>query len=141
MSVGWNLNDSTTSLPSKIYFLFQQNDCTPPICGELSEYTDSVHTDVEGLSSFLHRMWDNCQFPRLDRMKLVRNRTIPITLPSGNNILADTVFKISIGHTNLGTNLLNIRYLILYLASLKCHDSSLLIATLLVANFGAAAVA
>ena len=38
----------------------------------------------------------------LDRMKLVRNRTIPITLPSGKNILADTMFKSSIGHTNLG---------------------------------------
>ena len=38
----------------------------------------------------------------LDIMKLVRNRTIPIALPSGKNILADTMFKISIGHTNLG---------------------------------------
>ena len=37
----------------------------------------------------------------LDRMKLVRKRTIPITLPSGKNILADATFKISIGHTNL----------------------------------------
>ena len=33
---------------------------------------------------------------RLDRMKPVRNRTIPITLQSGKNILADTMFKISI---------------------------------------------
>ena len=38
----------------------------------------------------------------LDRMKLVRDRTIPITLPSGNNILTDTMFKITIGYTKLG---------------------------------------
>ena len=31
------------------------------------------------------------------------NRTIPIILPSGKNILADTMFKITIGYTNLGT--------------------------------------
>ena len=37
----------------------------------------------------------------LDRTKLGLNRSIPITLPSGKNILADTMFKISIGHTNL----------------------------------------
>ena len=38
----------------------------------------------------------------LDRMKLVRNRTIPIILPSGENLLVDTMFKIIIGYTNLG---------------------------------------
>ena len=32
----------------QIYFSFlEQNDCTPPKCGELSEYTDSAHTEVE----------------------------------------------------------------------------------------------
>ena len=36
-----------------------------------------------------------------DRVKLVSNRTIPIVLPSGTNILADTMLKISIGHTNV----------------------------------------
>ena len=36
----------------QIYLSFlEQNDCTPPKCGELSEYTDSAHTEVEGLSS------------------------------------------------------------------------------------------
>ena len=36
----------------KIYLSFlEQNDCTPPKCGELSEYTDSAHTEVEDLSS------------------------------------------------------------------------------------------
>ena len=45
----------------QIYLSFlEQNDCTPPKCGELPEYTDSAHTEVEDL----------------DRMKLVRNRTI-----------------------------------------------------------------
>ena len=37
--------------------LLEQNDCTPPKCGELSEYTDSAHTEVEDLSS---RCMNNC---------------------------------------------------------------------------------
>ena len=41
----------------------------------------------------------------LDRMKLVHDRTIPIILPSGKDILVDTMFKIIIGYTNLGTRL------------------------------------
>ena len=39
----------------------------------------------------------------LDRMKLVHDRTVPIILPSGIDILVDTMFKIIIGYTNLGT--------------------------------------
>ena len=36
----------------QIYLSFlEQNDCTPPKCGELSEYTDSAHTEVEDPSS------------------------------------------------------------------------------------------
>ena len=36
----------------QIYLSFlEQNDCTPPKCGELSEYTDTAHTEVEDLSS------------------------------------------------------------------------------------------
>ena len=31
--------------------LFVQNDCTPPKCGVLPEYTDSAHIDVEDISS------------------------------------------------------------------------------------------
>ena len=32
----------------QIYLSFlEQNDCTPPRCGELSDYTDSAHTQVE----------------------------------------------------------------------------------------------
>ena len=38
----------------------------------------------------------------LDRIKLLRNRTIPIILSSGKNILVDIMFKIIIGYTNLG---------------------------------------
>ena len=38
----------------------------------------------------------------LDKINLVRSRIIPIILPSGKNILADTMFKISIGDKNLG---------------------------------------
>ena len=91
----------------QIYLSFlEQNDCTPPKCGELSEYTDSARTEVEDLSSrYMSQMHmtdvgttqDNFILPVLpvgglpisqvwlDRMKLVRNRTIPIILPSGNN--------------------------------------------------------
>ena len=29
------------------HFLSERDDCTPPKCGELSEYTDSAHTEVE----------------------------------------------------------------------------------------------
>ena len=36
---------------NQIYLLlFAQNDSIPPKCGELSEYTDSAHTEVAGLS-------------------------------------------------------------------------------------------
>ena len=38
---------------------------------------------------------------QLDGMKLVRDFTIPIILPSGKNILIFMVFKISVGHTYL----------------------------------------
>ena len=36
----------------QIYLSFlEQNECTPPKYGELSEYTNSAHTEVEDLSS------------------------------------------------------------------------------------------
>ena len=36
----------------QIYLSFlEQNYLTPPKCGELSEYTDSAHTEVKDLSS------------------------------------------------------------------------------------------
>ena len=90
---------------------FQQNYCTPPKCGELSEYTDSAHTEVD---IFPQDIWmgqmcmtdagttqDYFILPALpvgelpisqdwlDRMKLVHDRTVPIILPSGKDILAD----------------------------------------------------
>ena len=37
----------------------------------------------------------------LDRMKLVQDRTVPIILPSGKDILVDTMFKIIIGYTTI----------------------------------------
>ena len=51
ISVGWNL-----MIPPHLFYqiypsFLEQNDCTPPKCGELSEYTDSAHTEVEDLSS------------------------------------------------------------------------------------------
>ena len=39
----------------------------------------------------------------LDRMKLISYRSIPIILPSGKNILADTMYKINIEYINIGT--------------------------------------
>ena len=41
--------------------------------------------------------------------KLSRDRTIPIILPSGKDILADTIIKITIGYTNLGTRQIQCR--------------------------------
>ena len=39
----------------QIYLSFlEQNDCIPPKCGELSEYTDSAHTEVEDHSSKMY---------------------------------------------------------------------------------------
>ena len=36
----------------QIYFLLlEQDDCTPPKCGELSDYTNIAHREVEHLSS------------------------------------------------------------------------------------------
>ena len=41
----------------QIYLSFlDQNDCTPPKCGELSDYTDSAHTEVEGRKEMFYLM-------------------------------------------------------------------------------------
>ena len=32
-------------------YVLEQTDCTPPKCGELSEYTDSAHIEVGDLSA------------------------------------------------------------------------------------------
>ena len=39
----------------------------------------------------------------LDRMKLVRDSTISVILPSGKNILVNMVFKVCVGYSNLDT--------------------------------------
>ena len=74
-----------------------RDDCTPPKCGELSEYTDSAHTEVEDHSlecmngsnvydryghdtRQLHPSWQN---------EACSHRTVPIILPSRKDILAD----------------------------------------------------
>ena len=100
---------------NQIYISFlQQNDCNTPKCGELSEYNDSAHTEVEDLSSrYMNEsdVYDHSILPAPpvgglpisldwpDRTKLVRDRTIPIILPSGNNILANRMLKLIIGYT------------------------------------------
>ena len=49
----------------ELYLSFlEQNDCTPPKCGKLSEYTDSAHTEVEDLSSRCmngSNVYDRCE--------------------------------------------------------------------------------
>ena len=47
----------------EIYISFvEQNDCTPPKCGELSEYTDTAHTEVEDLEKIYEwsDVYDRC---------------------------------------------------------------------------------
>ena len=91
----------------QIYLSFlEQNDCTPPKCGELSEYTDSAHTEVEDLSlRYMNGLMcmtdasttqDNFILPAppvgglpISQDWLIHDRTAPIILPSGKDILAD----------------------------------------------------
>ena len=45
------------------HFLFERDDCTPPKCGELSEYPDSALTEVEDPSlgcMNVSTMYDRC---------------------------------------------------------------------------------
>ena len=112
-------------IPLHLFFLiclllFVQDDCTPPEYGELSEYTevkDLFSRYTNGLD--VHDQWGTTQddsilpappvgrLPisqdRLDRVKLVCDSISQIILPSGKNILADVMFKIIIGCSNLGT--------------------------------------
>ena len=125
ISVGWNLNDSITSLLPNISFLSRAKW----LHSTKRWWTVRIHWQSShwGGGSFLKIYeWgqmcmtdagttqNNFTLPAppvgglpisqdwLDRMKLVRNRTVPIILPSGKNILAATTFKISVGYTNLG---------------------------------------
>ena len=113
-----------------LYISFlEQNDCTPPRCGDLSDYTDSAHTHVEDPSlgcmnvsnvygrcghdtRQLHPSCTACRrtatLPGLG-MKLVHDRTVPIILPTEKDILADYIFKISVGYTNLVTRQIQAR--------------------------------
>ena len=114
---------------------FEQNEYTPPKCGELSEYSDSAHNELEDVSlrcmngsnkyiTDADTTQDHFILPvlpvgglpisqdRLDRMKLVRDRTILIILQSGTNILANMAFKINIGYTNLDTSLVRIQQIL-----------------------------
>ena len=103
----------SASLNKTIPF-FLESDYTPPKCGELTEYILAVLTLRWVI--FLQYIWmgqmcmtdagttqDNFILPepcvgglpifqdRLDRKRRVGDRTIPIILPSGKNILAETV--------------------------------------------------
>ena len=117
-SVGWNLNDSTT--PSSKYIfsylskmialhqnvancqntlrwrIFPQDVWMGQMCmtdaGTPQDYFILPAPPVGGLP--ISQDW-------LDRMKLVRNCSIPIILGSGKNILADTMFKTLLGTPTL----------------------------------------
>ena len=55
-----------------IFFFLEHNDCTPPKCGELSEYTVSAQTEVDDIRMGQMRMInagttpDNFILPSLD---------------------------------------------------------------------------
>ena len=112
----------------QIYILFlEQNDCTPPKCGKLSENNQDVWMG-QMCTTDAGTTQDNFILPAppvgglpisqdwLDRMKLVRDHTIPIILPSGNNILANSMFKIIIGYTNLGTRQIHCSVCLFFIA-------------------------
>ena len=96
--------------PHSMYQIYHslslRDNCTPPKCGELSEYTDSAHTEVEDPSLCMTdagTTQDNFILPTppvgglpisqdwLDRMKLVYDSAVPIVLPSGKDILVDYI--------------------------------------------------
>ena len=57
-----------------------------------------------------------------DRMKLVHDRTVPVILPSGKNILVDTMFKI-ITLTDTYNDLATaVRFQGIYLNKFTCND-------------------
>ena len=120
MSVGRNLNDSTTScLPNILSFLVWAHFF---LHSSKMLQTVRIHWQCSHLgrgSFFKMYEWgtiqDNFILPTLsvrglpispewlDKMKLVCNCIIPIILPSGKNMLVHFIFKIIIGYTNLGT--------------------------------------
>ena len=113
----------------QIYISFlEQNDCTPPKCGELSEYTDSAHTQVDDPSlgcMNVSNVYDRCGHDtrQLHPSCTACRRTAtlpglalqneacswPHRLPSGKDILADYIFKISVGYPNLVTRQIQAR--------------------------------
>ena len=123
--MGWNLNDSTTSfLPNISFLALHQNvaNCQNTLT-MLTLRWWIVPQDIwlgQMCMTDASTTQDNFILPAppvgglpisqdcLDRMKLVRDRTIAI-LPSRKNILADTMFKITIGYTNLGTRQIQCR--------------------------------
>ena len=128
MSVGWNLNDSITFILTKYILSFSSKMIAlPPKCVILAEYTDSAHTEVEDLCSIymngsdvyvrcghdtrlLHPCCTACRRlsisqKRLNRMMLVRDRTIPIILTRGKSkadLAAECAFSLPLMPTWLG---------------------------------------
>ena len=113
ISLGWNLIYSTTSLLPNVSFL----SWAKWFHSTKMWRTSRIHWCMNGLNmTDTGTTQDNFILPalpvgglpisqdRLDRRKLVRDRTIPIILPSGKNILVNMVFKISVVHTNLDTS-------------------------------------
>ena len=90
-SVGGNLNDFISPHQFQIDpSLFEQDDCTAPKCGDLSEYTDSAHTEAEGLSSRCtnaSNVYDWCwhDTSHSNPFCTVWNRTANLPGPAGQN--------------------------------------------------------
>ena len=130
--MGWNLNDFTTSLLPNIFIPFlskivalHQN--VPNCQNILTVLTQRWRIFPQDIWMGQMCMTDagttqhNFILPAppigglpisqdwFDRMKLVRDRTISVSLPSGKDILVDTMFKIIIGNTNLGTRQIQCR--------------------------------
>ena len=80
----------------QIYLSFpEQNDCTPPKCGELSEYTDSAHTEVEDLSSRcmnVSNVYDRCGHDTRLLLEMRQQNSILIHLFSVSQMLCPYVF-------------------------------------------------
>ena len=108
MSVGWNLlpNISFFFSPSKMIALHQNvANCQNTLTVLTHRVEDLSSRCMNGSDVYARCGHDTRQPPvgglPISQDRLVRDRTIPMTLPSGKNIRANMLYKISIGYTNL----------------------------------------
>ena len=76
----------------QIYLSFiEQNNCTPPKCCELSEYTDSAHTEVEDPS--LGCMNVSSYLPEVNLRRQWSNNEEGLTSTVTNSVKQQTIHK------------------------------------------------